>query len=79
MSHPFEPSVPRLRRRPRRRVAVGRLARVRGAAGQTTAEYALVLLGAAGIAMLLLGWATQSDAIDTLFNTVLDGVVGRIG
>jgi hypothetical protein len=38
-----------------------------------------VLLGAAGIAMLLLGWATQSNAIDTLFNTVLDGVVGRIG
>lgn len=78
MSHPFEPSVPRSARRPRRRWAGG-LARLRGAAGQTTAEYALVLLGAAGIAMLLLGWATQSNAIDTLFNTVLDGVVGRIG
>lgn len=73
MSHPFRPVRPLVRR------ALGALrSRFGGELGQTTAEYALVLLGAAGIAMLLLGWATQSDAIDTLFNTVLDGVVGRI-
>jgi hypothetical protein len=46
--------------------------------GQTTAEYALVLLGAAGIALLLLGWATQSGAISTLFDAVLGGVVGKV-
>lgn len=53
-------------------------ARLRDERGQTTAEYALVLLGAAGIALLLLGWATQSGAIGTLFDAVLDGVIGRV-
>ncbi len=46
--------------------------------GQTTAEYALVMLGAAGVAMLLLGWATKSGAISTLFDLVLSGIVGRV-
>ena len=49
-----------------------------GDRGQTTAEYALVLLGAAGVAMLLLGWATQSGAIGKLFDVVLNGIVGRV-
>ncbi len=52
--------------------------RARDQRGQTTAEYALVLLGAAGIALLLLGWATQSGAIGTLFDAVLSGVVGKV-
>ena len=52
--------------------------RLRTERGQTTAEYALVLLGAAGIALLLLGWATQSGAIGTLFDAVLGGVVGKV-
>jgi hypothetical protein len=47
---------------------------MRGAAGQTTAEYALVMLGAAAIATLLITWATQSHAIGKLF----DEVVGKI-
>lgn len=46
--------------------------------GQTTAEYALVVLGATGVAMLLLGWATQSGAIGSLFDAVMDSVVGRV-
>lgn len=46
--------------------------------GQTTAEYALVLLGASGVAMLLLGWATKSGAIGSLFDVVLEGIVGRV-
>ncbi len=49
-----------------------------GDRGQTTAEYALVLLGAAGVAMLLLGWATKSGAIGKLFDVVLNGIVGRV-
>jgi len=52
--------------------------RFRGERGQTTAEYALVLLGAAGIALLLLGWATQSGAIGALFDAVLGGVIGKV-
>jgi hypothetical protein len=36
--------------RARRRLAADR--------GQSTAEYALVLLGAAGVALLLIAWAT---------------------
>lgn len=52
--------------------------RLRTERGQTTAEYALVLLGAAGIALLLLGWATQSGAIGTLFDAVLGGVVDKV-
>lgn len=61
-----------------RRVAVripARLARiVSDASGQTTAEYALVILGAAAIGTLLIAWATNSHAIGKLF----DEVVGKI-
>ena len=42
--------------------------------GQTTAEYALVILGAAAVATLLITWATQSHAVSGLF----DKVVGKI-
>jgi hypothetical protein len=48
--------------------------RCRGDAGQTTAEYALVILGAAAVATLLITWARGSGAIQELF----DEVVGRI-
>ena len=59
-------------------IAVLSSERLRTERGQTTAEYALVLLGAAGIALLLLGWATQSGAIGTLFDAVLGGVVDKV-
>ena len=52
--------------------------RGRGDAGQTTAEYGLVLLGAAGIALLLVGWATKSGAIGKLFDAVMDNVIGKV-
>jgi hypothetical protein len=52
--------------------------RGRGDGGQTTAEYGLVLLGAAGIALLLVGWATKSGAIGKLFDAVMDNVIGRV-
>ncbi len=44
--------------------------------GQSTAEYALVLLGAAGVALLLVAWATKTDKITKLLNAVLDNVLG---
>ena len=46
-----------------------------GAAGQTTAEYALVILGAVAIATLLITWATGSHAISQLFDSVIDKVL----
>lgn len=48
--------------------------RVADASGQTTAEYALVILGAAAIGTLLIAWATKSHAVGKLF----DEVVGKI-
>ena len=43
-------------------------------AGQTTAEYALVILGAAAVATLLIAWATKSHAVGKLF----DEVIGKV-
>ena len=40
--------------------------------GQTTTEYALVMLAAAAVAGLVLAWATKSHAISRLFDTVID-------
>jgi len=45
--------------------------RLRNDEGQTTAEYALVLLGVAAIAMLLLAWARRTDTLNQLFDDVL--------
>jgi hypothetical protein len=44
--------------------------------GQTTAEYALVILGAAALATLLITWASKSHAITKLFDTVIGKVLG---
>jgi hypothetical protein len=54
-------------------------ARFRGTDGQTTAEYALVILAAAALATLVIAWATKTDAINRLFDTVLDRVLGSAG
>ncbi len=43
--------------------------------GQTTAEYALVILGAAAVATLLITWATKSHAVGRLFDVVIDKIV----
>lgn len=47
-------------------------------AGQTTAEYALVLLAAATIAMLVVGWAQGSNAIGALLDAVMDQITSLI-
>lgn len=49
-----------------------------GEAGQTTAEYALVLLGAAAVALLLLAWASRTGAIGDLLDFIVDQIVGRV-
>jgi hypothetical protein len=45
--------------------------------GQTTPEYALVLLGAAGIALMLAAWAAKSGKITHLFDVVIDQVLAK--
>ncbi|MFN8017039.1 MAG: DUF4244 domain-containing protein [Acidimicrobiales bacterium] len=47
-------------------------------AGQATAEYALVLLGAAAIALLLAAWAAKSGAISKLFDAVVDELIAKV-
>lgn len=48
--------------------------------GQATTEYALILLVAAVIALLVIAWATAGGGagkIGSLFDSVFDGVLGR--
>lgn len=48
--------------------------------GQATTEYALVLLGAAVIALLVIAWATDGGGagrIGELFDTVLSEIFNR--
>lgn len=51
----------------------------RSEAGQATAEYALVLLGAAAIALLLVAWATGSGMIGELFDAVVGQLIDKAG
>jgi len=46
--------------------------------GQTTAEYALVLLGAAAVALLLAVWAKQSGKVGRLLDTIFDSLVKMV-
>ena len=53
----------------------------RGEQGQATTEYALVLLAAALVALLVVAWATSGGGaakIGELFNNVIDSVIGRV-
>jgi hypothetical protein len=52
--------------------------RIAGDRGQATAEYALVVLGAAAVAMLLIAWATSTGKLSTLLDKVVDSVARRI-
>lgn len=48
--------------------------------GQATTEYALILLVAGVIALLVLGWATSGGGggkIGRLFDTVIESVIDR--
>ena len=44
--------------------------------GQTTAEYALVILAAAAIAVVLIAWARSSGKLPDFFNNIIDQVAG---
>ncbi|KAA0235087.1 MAG: hypothetical protein JJLCMIEE_01490 [Acidimicrobiales bacterium] len=46
--------------------------------GQSTAEYALVLLGAAAVALLVVSWATKTNWIARLYNAVMESIVSKV-
>jgi len=48
---------------------------VRDQFGQATAEYALVLVAAAVVALALITWASTSDMLPSFFNTVMEKVI----
>jgi Flp pilus assembly pilin Flp len=50
--------------------------RLRREEGQTTAEYALVILAAAAIAVVLIAWAHSSGRLPQFFDQVIDNVIG---
>ncbi len=45
--------------------------------GQATAEYALVLLGAAALAGLLVAWATKTDVIGRLLDSIFSKLLPK--
>jgi Flp pilus assembly pilin Flp len=44
--------------------------------GQTTAEYALVILAAAAVAIVLIAWARSSGKLPAFFDSIIDSVIG---
>ncbi len=51
-------------------------ARVTEEIGQTTAEYALVILAAAAVAVVLIAWARSSGKLPAFFDDIIDQVAG---
>jgi hypothetical protein len=46
--------------------------------GQATAEYVLVLLGAASVALVLVGWLARSGRIEALLAQVFDRITAQL-
>ena len=51
--------------------------RLRREEGQTTAEYALVILAAVAVAVVLIAWARSSGKLPALFDKIIDNVSGE--
>lgn len=47
--------------------------------GQATAEYALVIVAAAVVAVALISWASGTNALPDFFSAVIDRVRGMAG
>ncbi len=47
--------------------------------GQATAEYALVLIAAAAVALALIAWATSTDLLPAFFTSVIEKVMSVAG
>jgi Flp pilus assembly pilin Flp len=59
------------------RPVMGRL--LRDQQGQATVEYALVILGAATLALLLVAWAASTGRISDLLDRMMDMVGEKVG
>ena len=46
--------------------------------GQATVEYALIVLGAAAIALLVVAWAAKTGRIDALMDRVFSSVTDNV-
>jgi hypothetical protein len=46
--------------------------------GQTTAEYALVLIAAAAVGGLILAWATKTHAVSGLFDKIVNRITNMV-
>jgi hypothetical protein len=46
---------------------------------QSTVEYALVLLGAAALALLVVSWVTGTDVVGRLFEAVFGRILRQAG
>jgi Flp pilus assembly pilin Flp len=46
--------------------------------GQGTVEYALILLGAAAVALVVVAWVTRTDLIGRLFDTVVGSILRQV-
>ncbi len=58
---------------------VARVARSRhDERGQASAEYALVLLGAAAVALLVTGWAARTNRVGRLLDGVMDQLLSKV-
>lgn len=49
-----------------------------GEGGQASAEYALVLLGAAAVALLIVAWATKTQLVGKLLDAVLGALTDKV-
>lgn len=56
------------------RLLVGREGLISSEEGQATAEYALVIVAAAAVALALIVWASSTDVLSAFF----DGVIGKV-
>ncbi len=58
--------------------ATAELRRLHDERGQTSAEYALVLLGAATVALLITAWATKTGKLGQLLDKIFDSITGKV-
>lgn len=54
------------------------LRHLRATRGQATAEYVLVLLAAASVALVLIGWLARSGRIEGLLDQVFDQITSQL-
>jgi hypothetical protein len=54
-----------------------RLSPISAEEGQTTAEYALVILAAAAVAVVLITWARSSGKLPAFFDKIIDDITSN--